>query len=289
MKPLRARLDEARDRLALPWEIIERDYLLTWVLGGISRVQSLDQSLVFKGGTALKKCYFGDYRLSEDLDFSTLENSPTGDDLEEAMRQACAMAQELVDEHAPVNLSCERYTERDPHPGGQEAFTIRAQMPWQRSPQTRALVEISVDEKILAPPQRKQVMHEYGEATDFQVQVYALEEIIAEKLRAILQHLEILKQRGWARSRARDYYDLWRVLGAYGDGLELSNFDSFLRDKCAVRGIEFSGPDDFFPEAMLGYVKKTWEQWLGPLVPGLPGFETVISELRPQVSEIIRP
>ncbi len=26
--------------------------------------------LAFKGGTALKRCYFGDYRFSEDLDFT---------------------------------------------------------------------------------------------------------------------------------------------------------------------------------------------------------------------------
>jgi hypothetical protein len=31
----------------------------------------------------------------------------------------------LLDEYAPVEISCERYTEKEPHPGGQEAFTIR--------------------------------------------------------------------------------------------------------------------------------------------------------------------
>jgi predicted nucleotidyltransferase component of viral defense system len=30
----------------------------------------LREHLVFKGGTALKRCYFGDYRFSEDLDFT---------------------------------------------------------------------------------------------------------------------------------------------------------------------------------------------------------------------------
>ena len=31
---------------------------------------SLREYLIFKGGTALKRCYFPDYRFSEDLDFS---------------------------------------------------------------------------------------------------------------------------------------------------------------------------------------------------------------------------
>ncbi len=53
MKPLRIRLQEERKRLGLPWEVIERDYLLSWILAGISRVDSLRETLVFKGGTAL--------------------------------------------------------------------------------------------------------------------------------------------------------------------------------------------------------------------------------------------
>ena len=67
MKPLRTRLQEARQRHGLPWEVLERDYLLSWILAGIQRVDVLKGTLVFKGGTALKKCFFGDYRFSEDL------------------------------------------------------------------------------------------------------------------------------------------------------------------------------------------------------------------------------
>ena len=38
---------------------------------------------------------------------------------------------------------------------------------------------------------------------------------------------------------------------------------------------------------MLAYVEKTWDQWLGPLVPGLPTFDTVMGELRPQVASLV--
>ena len=62
------------------------------------------------------------------------------------------------------------------------------------------------------PPRQRSVIHEYGEPLDAEMNVYALEEIVAEKLRAILQHAEKLEHRGWSRSRARDCYDLWRVL-----------------------------------------------------------------------------
>jgi predicted nucleotidyltransferase component of viral defense system len=289
MKPLRTRLQEARRRLGLPWEALERDYLLSWILAGIGRVDSLRETLVFKGGTALKKCYFGgDYRFSEDLDFSGLEGVPIGDAMERAVREACDAAATLLDEYAPVEIACERYTEKEPHPGGQEAFTIRARLPWQRQPQTRVMIETAVDEKILKPAPGRKVLHEYGEPLEAEVRVYALDEIVAEKLRAILQHVEKLEERGWSRSRARDYYDLWRVLGAYSHRLDLSDFPSFLREKCAVRNVAFDSPEDFFQGRLLAYVEKTWDQWLGPLVPGLPTFDTVIGELRPQVASLVR-
>ena len=116
MKPLRTRLQEARKRLGVPWDVLERDYLLSWILAGIGQVGSLRETLVFKGGTALKKCYLGDYRFSEDLDFSGLEGVPTGDAMEHAVREVCSVASMLLDEYAPVEITCERYTEREPHP-----------------------------------------------------------------------------------------------------------------------------------------------------------------------------
>jgi predicted nucleotidyltransferase component of viral defense system len=287
MKPLRTRLQEARKRSGVPWEVLERDYLLSWVLAGIGQVQSLHDALVFKGGTALKKCYFGNYRFSGDLDFSGLAGVPTGDAMEQGVQEACEAAASLLDEYAPVEISCERYTETEPHPGGQEAFTIRARLPWQRDPQTRVMIETAVDEKILKPAPRRKIIHEYGEPLEAELRVYALEEIVAEKLRAILQHAEKFEQRGWSRSRARDYYDLWRVLAAYENRLDLSGFAGFLREKCEIRHVDFAGPEDFFQDAMLEYVKRTWKQWLGPLVPGLPSFETVVGELRPRIAHLV--
>ena len=287
MRPLRTRLQEARGRLGIPWEVLERDYLLSWVLAGVSQTPTLHDTLVFKGGTALRKCYFGDYRFSEDLDFSALEGVPKGEEMERMIREACETAVRLLEEYAPVDISCERYTEREPHPGGQEAFAIRARFPWQSRLQTRVMIEVTVDERILRPPERRRIMHAYDEPFSAELQVYPLEEIVAEKLRALLLQADMFDRRGWSRSRARDYYDLWRVLGEYGDRMNLDGFDSMLRDKCSVRAVSFTGPDDFFHDAMLVYVEETWERWLGPLVPGLPSFEIVMNGLRPQVATLI--
>jgi len=287
MKPLHTRLQEARKRSGMPWQVLERDYVLSWVLAGLTQVDALRDTVVFKGGTALKKCFFGDYRFSEDLDFSGTAGVPVGAAMADAMQDVCQAAVRLLDVYAPVEITCERYTERDAHPGGQEAFAIRARLPWQRQAQTRVMVEVTVDERVLKQPAMRPVIHGYDEPLDATVLVYALEEIVAEKLRAILQHVAKLDERGWSRSRARDYYDLWRVLGKYGDDMELTGFASFLQEKCSVRDVSFGGPDDFFQTTMLAYVEKTWNQWLGPLVPSLPSFETVIGELRPQIATLL--
>lgn len=256
VKPLRIRLQEARKRLGLPWEVLERDYLLSWILAGIAHVEALRDTLVFKGGTALKKCYFGDYRFSEDLDFTAIGSAPTDAAMEDALKEACSRAMKLLDPYAPVEILCERHVERDLHPGGQEAFDIRAQFPWHRRPQTRVMVEVAVDETLLKPYTRRPVLHGYDEPLEAQVLVYSLEEIVAEKLRAILQHARALENRGWVRSRARDYYDLWRILGTYGNCLETSGFGAFLRAKCSIREVTFTGPEDFFPEAMLSFAEE---------------------------------
>src|SRR3990172_1449351 len=52
--------------------VLERDYCLAWFLSALAQ-SKLRTALAFKGGTALKRCYFPDYRFSEDLDFTLIE------------------------------------------------------------------------------------------------------------------------------------------------------------------------------------------------------------------------
>lgn len=69
----RGELLEVAGDIGLRPDVVEKDYVLGWLLAGISAHPSLGNTWVFKGGTCLKKCYFETYRFSEDLDF-TVEN-----------------------------------------------------------------------------------------------------------------------------------------------------------------------------------------------------------------------
>ena len=55
--------------------VIEKDYVLGWVLAGIFNHLVIGSSWVFKGGTCLKKCFFETYRFAEDLDYSLSESN----------------------------------------------------------------------------------------------------------------------------------------------------------------------------------------------------------------------
>lgn len=268
-------------------DILQQDYLLSWVLKAIFQHPLLSKSLVFKGGTALKKCYFGDYRFSEDLDFSAKNDLIFSDELTTAIREATLEAGRQIREYAPLKLSVERYQENEPHPEGQEAFQIRAQYPWQREPLTVVMIEISREELILLEPVSRKLIHEYGEPIEQPITVYALEEIVLEKLRAILQHTKKLHERDWNRSRARDFYDLWSIFNTFHEELNLREISPLLERKCRHKQVYFTGADSFFNDKILVNVRQTWNQWLGPLVPRLPSYETVLAELRPKVTNLL--
>jgi predicted nucleotidyltransferase component of viral defense system len=55
--------------------VVEKDYVLGWMLAGIYAHEELAESWIFKGGTCLKKCFFETYRFSEDLDFTLREEA----------------------------------------------------------------------------------------------------------------------------------------------------------------------------------------------------------------------
>ncbi len=67
---LQQRIQEAAKHSLVNQLVVERDYAQSYVLSRHFGPGPSPQTLVFKGGTALKKIYFEGYRFSEVLDFS---------------------------------------------------------------------------------------------------------------------------------------------------------------------------------------------------------------------------
>lgn len=73
--------------LKIPFEIIEKDYWVVWILERLFSLKDLKSHLTFKGGTSLSKIYGVIHRFSEDIDLSIekeflgystdLENAPS--------------------------------------------------------------------------------------------------------------------------------------------------------------------------------------------------------------------
>jgi len=279
MKPLRARLQAAAKQMHASQLVIEKDYVLSYFLAGLAAQPALRETLVFKGGTALKKLYFGDYRFSEDLDFSTID-APRAEALEAAIQQGVSESLRLLAVHGPFEIVVSRYLERDPHPGGQEAFVARVKFPWQPSPLCRIKLEITHDEPVMLPPVQRTLIHGYEETLASSIACYSLAEIVTEKMRALLQTQQKLLARGWNRPRARDYYDLWRILREYGAELEGENLDELLARKSRHRSVVYARRADFFTPELEAEAQRHWEGNLAAFVRDLPPCAQVLAELK---------
>lgn len=176
--------------------VLERDYCLAWFLVGLSR-SPLRDALVFKGGTALKRCYFGDYRFSEDLDFTLAEP-----------RELDAILTELEVVYAEVERASGivvRFARADRRSHQNSlTFYLSYDGPLPSAAPKEVKVDITIREQLVRPVEERPVLRGYDEYEDLppdeRVRVYALEEIAVEKVVALTDK---------ARNEPRDLYDLW--------------------------------------------------------------------------------
>lgn len=284
--PLRERLRQEATRLGVPSEVLERDYAIGHILAAVTRQPGLAQALVFKGGTALKKAYFGDYRFSADLDFSAV-GGPRADAMLLAVR---SVAQDVADElstHGPFAVDAVRRSEKHPHPTGQEAFSVRVQYPWRGNVRTSVKLEITVDEPVLLPTPSLPLIHGYGEPLQASLVCYGLEEIVAEKLRTLLQAQRRSDSGGWVRNCARDYYDLWRLAESEACAIDWISITGILPTKCAARGVGYDSWRDFFADDVVDEARRSWQSSLADLIAGLPEFDSVVRVLRRVIASVL--
>lgn len=261
--------------------IVEKDYALSYLLAAMNSTDGLGDNLVLKGGTALKKLYFADYRFSEDLDYSTRMIGPIKQ-IDSLMETVVHSMDEMLNERGPFQVGLEPLLLKQPHPGDQKAYLVRLQFPEQRQLLCRLKVEITVDEPILTQVEIRPVLHGFAEDIEVRIPVYSLAEITAEKLRALIQSKARLQERGWGASRVcRDYYDLWNLLQI--PGLKSPDLIPLLKQKCVIRDVSYTSPNDFVSEDLLSVARNEWEQQLLPFVPDASPAE----ELLPQVRSFI--
>ncbi len=213
---------------------------------------------VFKGGTALAKCHFTQYRFSEDLDFTCLR-AITGEPLLRTTDCAGRAMQESVGVRTDAQATVIDVI-RDDY--GRESFEARVYYrgPWDYGGSLRSLrIHPNRDESMLFPSQSKPVRHTYSDRSDLpeaSIRVYSLEEILAEKLRAFSG------QRRYAI--ARDLYDIRFLSDA---SVRIAEVLGAFPKKCAVKGMEVRNIDLATIVRRKSEYEANWENNLEYLIP----------------------
>ena len=143
------------------------------------------------------------------------------------------------------------------------------------------------DDALMTTPGELALLHGYGEAFSALLVCYSLEEIVAEKVRALLQTRRHLDERGWAAARSRDYYDPWDLLCSRRPRLDRALVGTLLPQKCCVRGVSFESVNDFFHEGVVDRAGIDWMRNLRRVAPGAPDFDVCLAELRPEVATMV--
>lgn len=142
----------------IPETILERDDCLSWFLVGLSRSPLRDR-LAFKGGTALKKCHFADYRFSEDLDFTLVEETPW----EEIERHlAAAFAETRMASGVELRLD---HLDRHSHENSR-TFYLAYEGPLPRARGKIVKTDIAIRERIVLLLEDRPVLRGYEEYRD---------------------------------------------------------------------------------------------------------------------------
>jgi len=239
---------------------IEKNYIISWVTYGIANNPFLKENLLFKGGTVLKKVYFPDYRFSEDLDFTF-----TGKDFViEVLKAAFSEFIEWVYDESRISLSVQNETQHDT---GNYNFYLSYTGPLGGAGANKDIkVDISQNELIYNTPEEKQIINTYSDLKEeYSIFCYSLGEVIAEKMRSIMQ-----------RTAPRDIYDLWYLFEVEGHDIEDHIFA--FQEKAKYKEYD---PNELtkMMEQKEKIFAKNWKDHLANQMTEIPDFNDVWREL----------
>ncbi len=248
-------------------DVLERDYCLAWFLCALAQ-SDLRELLAFKGGTALKRCYFPEYRFSEDLDF-TLLSTTTFEDIQKRLESVYA----AVKEGSGISFAFDR-KDTNSHTNS-HTFYLKYTGPLPSSNDVK--VDITIREDIAFPLHDRAILRGYDEFSDIPegrlLRVYSLEEITAEKVMALANR---------ARNEPRDLYDLWYLTTEAG--MAISSVADAIGEKLAFRKKPFEGLETAIAEKE-ARLKSLWLKRLAYQMIDLPEFDAVFRSVRRSIRQ----
>jgi predicted nucleotidyltransferase component of viral defense system len=249
----------------IPEAVLERDYCIAWLLVGAGSTE-LPSLLTFKGGTALKRCHFADYRFSEDLDFTLMP----GADLQQALE---ALGEAYIQTAKASGITIRHSRDEVEQGLNSHTFYIAYEGPLPAAARLKEIkVDITLTEQLVYDVERKPVLRSYDEFEDLPqdalISVYSLREIAAEKTLAVLDR---------ARTEPRDLYDLWYLITDMP--LNLEEIFAAVEQKLAFRGKALAEVAANFKDKERRY-KALWQTRLASQMATLPHFEETFREVQ---------
>lgn len=249
----------------LRFDQVEKDYVILWVLKALAASWADRPEWIFKGGTCLRHGYYPGYRFSEDIDFSCQSGSDNVNRSVQRLELAALQAQ--GESGLALSVKPAKWS------AGQEQLEIGIEYSRggaRRQALPAVIVHLTFDEPILAPIATRDVTPRYSDLEAFSVACYSKLEIVAEKLRALLQ-----QQEKWPRPR--DLYDLWFILCQQREPVPTAQLRTLFEQKCAVRGVT---PDTrrLVSLELREWNRAAWDTQLLPTLDRGPGYDQVWSE-----------
>lgn len=256
---------------------VEKDYVLSWILYGISQNEKISEWF-FKGGTCLKKCYFETYRFSEDLDFTVPKGAIYH---ENDIKMALNTVADFVYEHAGINLRTREIEVKESINKNNRKtyvakYTYLGPLGLPSRNQQRIKFDITDDEIIVDDHDMRDVFHMYTDAPNppTKIKCYSVNEILAEKTRAIFER----------QGRARDIYDIVNISRNFREHINIDIAKNGLLKKFAFKSLPKPSVDLICSQLDLLQLKAAWEDQLGHQLEVLPPAESFYNDLRPALS-----
>ncbi len=258
--------------LNLSPDTVEKDYVLGWMLHGISKHHST-KSWAFKGGTSLKKCFFETFRFSEDLDYTLKENAHLEVEL---LLDIFSEIAELLNESVGIEFFPDRFKFKVIDKGN-GSFSAQGKIHY-NGPLNRkhgvatVKLDLTTDETLVLETVSQKVEHPYSDepAQGIYANCYAFEEVIAEKIRALAQ-----------RIRPRDLYD---VVHFFRNREMIKNPQlvyNVLGQKCAFKGMDIPTFEFIENHEKLDELEAQWSNMLAHQLTSLPPIDSFWADLEP--------
>lgn len=251
----------AQNEIAL--SVVEKDYALTWILCALGNTK-YRENFIFKGGTSLRKIYFPNWRYSEDLYF-TLTKPFDKEELDRVIK--------LIGEYL-ISKNGLRITLKSLHLNLEYA-QLKIQFVGPLGHENTIKLDLSFNELLVLPLIEKIIISEYSDKEESSLLAYPLEEILAEKIRSILQ-----------RGKSRDYYDVWKILKFHLKIINKERTKEVLKHKCEFKDI-VCNEELLFEAEKMAQAQIHWEKGLAHQISNLPDFKVVVHECKQMLQQFL--